>query len=277
MSKACPDCGRTDWQPKNPNDTHCVKCHYGYVSQPRDIVIPWKQVKDDDGWELRMMLRTLRMMPVNRVYIFGEAPNWINQQHVTVIPTDPQDGKWWDLDHKFRMIAQLDCLTDEVYYTEDDYFITKPQWEIPHYWVKDLSERIMDDLNANRRGKWVKSLIDTHLVLDELKGNQGPHISFDMHIPMIINRQLLKDLIPQVDATQHANNPLRWRSIVGNYDYTRPTRHAMTDVKCVTIPQFLLVHHYKMPFLSSNEDTLWTSGVGHYLQINNPNPSRYEK
>lgn len=205
------------------------------------------------------------MVPHRDVWIIGHKPDWVT--NVAHYPYE-ESRKWWALHDGFKLIAQIGDLSDEILYSEDDYFIVQPVEDIPNYHRGTLTEKVKRADRENRYGGWSNSLRDT---LTNLRANGHPDpLSFDVHIPMVVERAL----IPLGFDDRSA--PLRWRDLVGATS-TRPPVEVGLDVKHTTQTELEAGLKVTPGFLSSNERTFRTSGVRRHLQNLFPNPSLYEK
>jgi hypothetical protein len=214
--------------------------------------------------EFQYALRSLSLLPHRDVWIIGHKPEWV--QNVAHYPyVEPR--KWWALHDGFKLIADIGDLSDEVVYSEDDYFIVRPVEDIPNYYRGTLAEKVKRADVENRHGGWSNSLRDT---LANLRNNGFPDpLSFDVHIPMVVDRET----IPL--NFDDRSNPLRWRDLVGAVSH-RPPVEVGLDVKHTTPAELSAGLKVTPGFLSSNERTFASSGVRAYLQQLFPDPSPYE-
>ena len=216
--------------------------------------------------EFQYALRSLDNLEHGEVWIVGHKPKWV--RNVIHVPFDG-GAKWQALNDVWRVIASVSDITERFYYSEDDYFITKPvEGEIPNYYLDTLDERVLALDEAGASGGWSQSLRATREVL--VKAGIPHPISFDVHIPMLVE----KERIPL--HLDDGSRPLRYRSLVGNFA-SRPPKRISTDVKTVSPEECQRVHGLGLGFLSSNEATFESSGVKAVLAELFPNPSRYER
>lgn len=230
----------------------------------RDVVFA---VKDNpDRRELQYALRSLAMFPHGRVFLLGTRPlDWL--KNVEYLPWKQQGNKWFDLDRKFQALATFDDLSDEVIYTEDDYFVIRRVLDFPNYTHPDrLPVRVKRADDTNAYGGWSNSLRDTCRVLQE-HGVENPE-SFDVHIPMVVVRA-------EIPLYMACDVPLRWRSLYGNVS-SRPAVPVKRDVKHTTREELELGLRDTPAFLSSNERTFDSSGVHNILKKRFPRKSQYE-
>lgn len=224
----------------------------------RDVVFALgENVKRD---ELTYALRSLRFLPHRNVYFLGGAPpDWV--QNVYHLPFKT-GHKWRNLDDKFRSLRYIGVLTDEIIYTEDDYFVLEPQFDLPNYWHVTMAERVRREDAKGAKGAWSKPLRDTKELLPPKA------LSFDVHIPMVVERQLIDNTIPDT-------HPLRWRSIIGNASDRRRVQIPL-DAKARNKEELQAILDAGLPFLSSSDVTFKRSGIKAYLETIHPDPCRYE-
>lgn len=218
--------------------------------------------------ELQYALRCLDYIPHNQVWVLGGRTDWMVNVNYIRLEGKP---KWEALSKVWHTIAELDGLSSEFIYTEDDYFITQPVDDIPNYThPKTLAERIGvgGDSRSNRRGGWGGSMKDTHDILVEAGIDNPP--SFDVHIPMVVE----KNRIPL--ELDDGRGPLRFRSLIGNTATREPVPIAR-DVKCHQKLDVEEVQAKNIGFLSSNNRTFYKSGVEKVMRGLFPEPCRYEQ
>ena len=98
---------------------------------------------------------------------------------------------------------------------------------------------------------------------EELKSLKKGEVNFDVHMPMLINKELMKRSINLCSSPQ-------MRSVYGNINSIAFVEHK--DVKWFdreTVPE-------DPDYLSTNDDTFKESKVGEYIRSCFPEPSRFE-
>ena len=99
---------------------------------------------------------------------------------------------------------------------------------------------------------------------EELKTLGSPEVNFEVHLPMLMNKQKVIDSIYKVSSPQ-------MRSVYGNIngiDYIERDDVKVYDLE--TVPE-------DPDYLSTNEDTFRNGAVGEFIRNKFKKPSRFEK
>jgi hypothetical protein len=166
----------------------------------------------DDNDELRYSLRSLRNLPdVETIWIVGHKPEWL--KGVEHLDGNPCDSGPVNVYANIRTICEHPDLPPDVLMMNDDFYITRPVGRIPAYYRGTLTEHINLPRTQAKRGWWLDSLTATRTCL-QAHGIPEP-ISYELHIPMKVNRA---DMADSLAMMQHVtpDNPPQWRSIYGN-------------------------------------------------------------
>lgn len=217
--------------------------------------------------EFQYALRSLRHIEHGNVWIVGHRPTWV--RNVIYVPFRRPE-KWKMLTDVWHAIAEIDDLSPTFYYSEDDYFITKPvAGTIPNYYVNTLRERVALQHERGKQGTgWTKSLEATLEVL-QAHGHDDP-LMYDVHIPMLVEKATIP--LHMDDGTR----PLRFRTLIGAVS-TNPSVLLTEDVKTVRPDSFARVKALDQGFQSSSERSFQISGVEAYMADLLPEKSPYER
>lgn len=152
-----------------------------------DVVIPVRPGERND--ELRMVLRSLKNLPVGRVHLYGFAPSWVNRDTVRVVPRRLERTK-----HETVTAHTHAALTDpEVsqpfYLFNDDQYVTRPVDVLPVYHGGTVLEKVAEYRAAGRNGSYVKSMLDTLERLDQLGYVRESVLSYELHTPMLVYKK----------------------------------------------------------------------------------------
>ncbi len=159
-----------------------------------DVVIPLGTGSEYDNFELRNCLRSIEqyLIGVKNVFIIGECPEWV--QNVFYIPTyDNQNRKWKDRNiyNKLLLACNDTRISEDFLFFNDDHYLTKPVQadEFPYYYRERDMLRTIDAIKNDF--PWTESLRNTR---DYLVSNNCDVKMFDMHCPIIYNKEKLKVL-----------------------------------------------------------------------------------
>lgn len=211
--------------------------------------------------ELRYSLRSLENLPHRNVVFVCGCPKgfrpdlWLRHEQVGV-------DKWSKIRSSMWKIIDCDEISDDFYLFNDDFFIMKEQKEAIRLMVeKTLTWRI-DDLTSQGLGEkaYTKTLIKAR---EELRRLGYPTDNFEVHLPMLINKELMRKALPMATSPQ-------MRSIYGNTCGLPHVNHK--DVKVYdmdTVPS-------NPDFLSTSETVFAYGKVGAYIRSCFPYPSKYE-
>lgn len=196
----------------------------------RDIVIPYLPNKSG---ELEACIDLIRKnVPHRYIHVIDEKFHTIS--HVDQI----LKLKW--------AIENLD-LTDEFYLFNDDFFVLEPIEEIPYFHRGSLKEQS----NKRTSGYYGLALKNTLSYLDE------GALSYELHIPFLFHKGLLKLLIPTLTPRIYKRNCPLIRSTYGNL--TAVGGQYMDDVKNVE-------DFEGKTYLSTNELSFSRKPIGDYIR-----------
>lgn len=159
-----------------------------------DIVIPLGTGSKYNDIELRHCLRSICIYAKNyrNIVIIGECPKWL--QNVIHIPfKELSDIPSYNIIDKLYIAVQSNIVSDNFVYFNDDYFLFKSVdlLKLPFYYNGPLVESITKEEN------WYNEYLkNTEIVL--LKHDKRL-LNFDVHYPMIINKDVFNKFILKYD------------------------------------------------------------------------------
>lgn len=213
--------------------------------------------------ELRYSLRSLKNIPHNKVWIFGDCPKWINIKNVNHIPAVQNKGnKWANTSYLLGKIVQNENITEDFIWFNDDFFVLNKIEELPYYYDRTLMERV----NDFRKFKiWHNGYTNRLMKMSrELKWSGKNNLNFELHLPIIFNREKLKKLM-----IKHPN--IAKRSLYGNHYAENPV--ARSDVKIYTLTD---MPSDSWDFVSTSDDSFRDGKVGKYIRKIFSEKSEYE-
>lgn len=203
-----------------------------------DIVWVYKSQPNSD--ELLWSIKSTKNLEHGRKLVIGDHPATDEVEHIK-----PPVTRWsmlsahHDVLHKLYHATQLD-ISEDFILMNDDFFVMQPT-PVPIAHRGTLDEHIAQ---RGRTDGYNKTLERTNQYLKS-KGIEKP-LSYELHIPMVFNKQKLADLFDELlPIIQHAS-PVLIRSVYGNT--YQIGGEFMMDVKTVD-------DHRGLPYLSTNEAT----------------------
>lgn len=176
-----------------------------------DIVYVNKNNLENNSEELQLSLRSIKNLPHDKVYIVGEVPEWAkNVIHVDVPQnTNKQDNVRRNLE---TAIKHAD-ISDDFILMNDDFFVMKPvtvsELDVNMGYMKDVIAKY--DQRYPEGTEYIASMKKLFEMLIN-KGYENP-ISFELHVPMIINRKRAQDFLKYLNG----DRMYQFRSYYGNF------------------------------------------------------------
>lgn len=217
--------------------------------------------KDIEPYELTYSLRSLKNLPHGLVWFVGGEPKGLKPDRM--IKHDQVGCDKWDLirSSMWRVLQEPE-LSEEFYLFNDDFFVMKPfKGEFANFIDLELDDRIEE---LRQEFAWLKPYGRTLYKLnEELKILKKPRHNFEVHLPMLINKELMK-------ASLYVCSSPQMRSAYGNLNEIDYKQHK--DMKVYdkeTVPD-------DPDFLSTNDTTFRDGAVGKYIRGVFDKPSKYE-
>jgi hypothetical protein len=221
--------------------------------------------RSGDNEELRYSIRSIvKNLPHSKVWIVGYKPDWYTGDF---IPVEDISSKFKNITNALRVVCDTEDISDDFILMNDDFFVLKPLDAMPNFVGGTLSEKINEYRNIDPRSRYANILDDTNIYLVK-KGIETP-MDYDLHVPMIMNRNNLKSVI-----TDEAFP----RSTYGNFFISGGEK--ITDVKAYSGSSSLRqrsvsLKNRDLPFIST-EDGSFDYIRKTFLVDKFPEPSQYE-
>ena len=226
----------------------------------RDVVYILKTELDTD--ELKYSLRSVEQnFPINRVWFVGGQPkgfrNVVRLQHEQI-----GNCKWELIRSSMWKAVNAEDLTEEFFLFNDDFFIMKPvDTDSFINFVDGTLSRRIDELHTEHgMNPYCRTLFKLE---QELRTMHEPTMNFDVHLPMLLNKE-------QVKATLYKCSSPQMRSAIGNLNRLPFVIHP--DVKVYDLESVPTDETY----LSTNDDTFNKGKVGKYIRETFATKSRFE-
>ena len=166
-----------------------------------DVVYVLKQGVQGD--ELRYSIRSLKNLPHRNVWVYGDCPEWLTG--VFHVPTEQKGIKWENTSNMYLQICSNPNISDKFIIMNDDFYILEPIEKLDYYYSKTLPERIEETkiragstLRLSRYGQQLQ------MVEYYLTKNHYSNLNYELHIPMIFDKKLLKRAIKKLPNRGYA-------------------------------------------------------------------------
>ena len=148
--------------------------------------------------EIKYSLRSLARFGqnYNRVFIVGDCPIFVNQSVIHIpFKEDKFRNKKRNIIDKIIAACKEADITDDFILFNDDYFIAKPLDfnNLPYFYDKTLEEKISEKQYDDY---YKQSIINTYKAL---KKNNKPHLHYDIHYPIFINKVKFLEVMDKYD------------------------------------------------------------------------------
>lgn len=199
-----------------------------------DVIYVYKY---QNSQELEWSIKSLKNIEYGRVIVIGDKPDVEAEHFKPPVNRFAMLSPVHDVINKLKFACTLD-ITDDFILMNDDFFITKPT-DIPIAHRGTLEDHIKW---RNLKDNYTGQLKKTKAYLQS-KGIKYP-LSYELHIPMVFNKQKLADLIDDLLPDIMYASPVLPRSVYGNiYNIGG---EQMEDVKT-------RADHTGLAFVSTNE------------------------
>lgn len=226
-----------------------------------DIVYPVGSGSLCKNQELRYSLRSLKFIEHKKIFVVGHRPGFL-KNIIHVHYSERTYKKQFNVINKILTVCKVANLSDDFLLMNDDFFFLK-ETEIKKY-LYDCSIKSLQ--NKTPRTQYGKSLANT---IDYLNNNRLPFNNFEIHYPMIFNKQKFLDLFGTMDLNQQVN----YRSVYGNY-YRLDGYVPQKDFKIHEIDQFIESAEHE--FLSAADKIMIYDRFKNFLKDKFPEKCEYE-
>jgi hypothetical protein len=179
--------------------------------------------------EIRYSVRSVEkhLEEYGRIFVCGAMPKFFDLRRYEYIEAnDLGKHKLLNAIHKIRLACLKKDLSDDFILMNDDFIFLKKAKHIPNYNIGTLEERIKN--HKTKSGYYYWAMEETLEYLKS-KGVKNP-LSFEVHYPMMLNKEKFLDLI---DEVYYSQKPILFRSVYGNLAPLRSTYRE--DVKIYDI------------------------------------------
>ena len=217
---------------------------------------------DTEPDELRYSLRSVEAnFPHNKVWFVCGQPKGFEPDG-KIEHKQTGNSKWGQIKSSMWEIIRNPDITENFFLFNDDFFIMKPfEGEFINYVDGTLEERIISGHKDGGMNPYLRTLYKAE---QELKGMRYPTMNYDVHLPMLMNKQLVRESIDKCTSPQ-------MRSVYGNINRIPYKLHP--DVKVGGLDEM----PHEPDFLSTNEISFNQGMVGDYNKATFTKASRWER
>lgn len=228
---------------------------------PNDIIYILKEHLDTD--ELKYSLRSIeKNFPHRKVWFVGNGQPEGLRPDVALSHKQTGKNKWDLIRSSMWKAVNEEELSENFFLFNDDFFVMKPFKKKFVNYVDGTLERRIQELHQEQNGlsPYTRTLFKLQQELIYLK---EPTMNFDVHLPMLLNKEQVISSIFKCSSPQ-------MRSAIGNLNHLPYVVHP--DVKVYdleSVPE-------DETFLSTNDKTFDNGKVGEYIRDTFNKPSRFE-
>lgn len=191
----------------------------------------------DDNQALKYSLRSIEKFApeYGNIWIVGYKPKWV--QGVNYIHTKQTKTPLENVGDGLIEVCNCPDISEDFILMNDDFILTSPLKS----WNKDLISKckLSDQLTMYDPKSYYYHAVDMTLGLMELLTGTPDGNSFEMHAPMVINKEKYKTIIeaPIIADYIKDNSTLMWRSVYGNMICGNPTLAEDVKIYNDTLPK----------------------------------------
>ena len=235
---------------------------YGEKTMPKKLIDVVYVLKPDiETDELKYSLRSVeKNFPCRKVWFVGAKPEGLTPDAML---SHRQEGnsKWNLIKSSMWEVIRCSDITDDFFWFNDDFFVMKPidTKKFVNFVDGTLERRINELHHENGFSPYTRTLYKAQ---QELMTLRCPTMNFDVHLPMLFNKEMAAHSIGRCSSPQ-------MRSVYGNINHIEYTVHP--DVKVYDLES---VPDYD--YLSTNDETFKKGKVGEFIRETFTEPSRFE-
>lgn len=148
--------------------------------------------KDGENPELKYSLRSLRNVDHGKVWIFGGAPVWINEDTVNVRKRRQSVWPYASTRAHIQAACNDPEVSDPFLLWNDDFFAMRPVGTVPLYHRGSLEAMLEEYVSTN--SAWVKGLRETASLMKKRGVLEGA-LSYDTHLPLVVHKYEMRDAL----------------------------------------------------------------------------------
>jgi len=223
--------------------------------------------------ELRFSLRAVAAnLPHAGVWIVGGRPPWLTGvRHLKVRQGTDKHANTWAATTAIANCAEI---SDEFVWMHDDMFVMRPVDRVPVLHRGSL-DAWLERQRTTRGGSWAyDKLAATRAALVDAGRDPAALLSYELHVPMPVDRRWLAEAIAYADHRREHGRPglLAKRTLYANLAGVGGTQSG--DCKIANADD---VPDPEAVFLSTSDGSFRYWKVGRHIRRAFPDPSPYER
>lgn len=215
--------------------------------------------------ELRHSLRSVcQNFPHRNIWFVGGMPERIKPDYYIPVRQPESNTKYENFLLLIDAIINSKGISSSFVLFNDDFFVLNKVKQLPVYingTIPELIEFVKRE-SVKPNSNYIK-ILNHHII--ELKNRKLPINNFALHVPMVLNKTLIKNVIEEFGTFG--------RSLYGNYVYYTDYCEQMKDVK--------IMNHIQIPtenqiYVSTSDGSFNLGEVGKYIRNKFNEPCKYE-
>lgn len=230
-----------------------------------DLVIPVKYTPGND--ELRYAVRSMQEnLPFRQLVVVGYCPGWLTPDYQLHF-NQGQGSKYLNTTHIMALACQDPNISDPFIWTNDDVFAIQAMPGLP-LMNRGPVERVLRAYTVKGSSKYAQGMEDTLGLMEEF-GLAGPYMSYELHMPMLIEKGPMREVLAM---TEERVPVLHKRTFYGNW----------VSYGGLTVPDCKVYRESQnwssnFPFVSTSDESFKHFYVGTWVRHQFPTQSRWEK
>lgn len=213
--------------------------------------------RDGTNEELRYSIRSLvKNTNCSRVILVGGKPDWYIGEYIQV---NNIGNKFKNITNCYKIICNSSLVSDDFILMNDDFFVMDQTTHFPTAYNGTLENKIINHINKHGYTGYSHILANANKQLKNIVNNP---LNYDVHMPMIFNKEKLKEVV---------GLSLAPRSMYGNI-----FNIGGLDIEDVKIYEGEIFDKKSIPRFISTEDNSFNVVLPLLKQLF-PEPTIYEK
>lgn len=144
-----------------------------------------------DNEELKYSIRSVvKNLTHNNIWLVGYKPEWYIGNYIQV---EDKSIKFENIRKCLSVVTEIGGISDNFTLMNDDFYLIKPMGIVPTYHGGYLDDKIARYIAQFGSTKYTRILADASKQLKK-RGIERP-LDYDIHTPMIMNKEHLKEVI----------------------------------------------------------------------------------
>jgi len=148
--------------------------------------------RSGENEELRYSIRSMvENFPHDEIWVVGGKPSWYVGNH---IPVAQGRIKYENAQNNLKAIVESEAISEQFVIVNDDFYAIKPIKRV-YTFVSGLLYDKLQSYSSRHPSSYYTSLIGlTYKRIKQLLGNDFVPMDYDIHVPMVYEKEKLKSL-----------------------------------------------------------------------------------